>query len=63
MPYDEDTFMEDALYPWLASDDMADETFDADPGDMDGDMESGLASAGWGMDEDYGDYGDLGEEW
>jgi hypothetical protein len=25
---------------------------------MDGDEESGLASAGWGTDEDYGDYGD-----
>jgi hypothetical protein len=25
---------------------------------MDGDMESGLASAGWGTDEDYGDCGD-----
>jgi hypothetical protein len=26
--------------------------------DMDGDHESGLASAGWGTDEDYGFYGD-----
>ena len=25
---------------------------------MDGDHASGLASAGWGTDEDYGDYGD-----
>ena len=25
---------------------------------MDGDHESGLASAGWGTDEDYGFYGD-----
>jgi hypothetical protein len=25
-----------------------------DPGDMDGDHPSGLASAGWGTDEDYG---------
>jgi hypothetical protein len=25
---------------------------------MDGDHESGLASAGWGTDEDYGYYGD-----
>jgi hypothetical protein len=25
-----------------------------DPGDMDGDHTSGLASAGWGTDEDYG---------
>lgn len=25
--------------------------------DMDGDAQSALASAGWGTDEDYGDYG------
>ena len=25
---------------------------------MDGDIESGLASAGWGTDEDYGSYGE-----
>jgi hypothetical protein len=33
---------------------------------MDGDHESGLASAGWGTDEDYGYYGDdtpLGEDY
>lgn len=29
-----------------------------DPGDMDGDMQSGLASAGWGTDEDYGCFED-----
>lgn len=29
-----------------------------DPGDMDGDEVSGLASAGWGTDEDYGYYGE-----
>lgn len=28
-----------------------------DPGQMDGDHESALASAGWGTDEDYGYYG------
>ena len=28
---------------------------------MDGDEASGLASAGWGTDEDYGDYGS--DEW
>lgn len=28
--------------------------FDCDPGDMDGDAESALASAGFGTDEDYG---------
>lgn len=27
---------------------------DCDPGDMDGDLASGLASCGWGVDEDYG---------
>lgn len=29
---------------------------DIDPGDMDGDHASGLASAGWGTDEDYGSF-------
>jgi hypothetical protein len=27
---------------------------DADPGDMDGDFDSAMASAGYGTDEDYG---------
>lgn len=31
--------------------------------DMDGDHESGLASAGFGTDEDYGDYSGGGEDW
>ena len=30
---------------------------DPDPGYMDGDHESALASAGWGTDEDYNYYG------
>ena len=30
--------------------------YDADPGEMDGDAESALASAGYGTDEDYGTY-------
>ena len=60
---DDDLFLEDDIFPWLADESMADETFDPDPGDLDGDMESGLASAGWGTDEDYGDYGDFGEDW
>lgn len=29
-----------------------------DPGEMDGDAESALASVGWGTDEDYGYFGD-----
>jgi hypothetical protein len=37
-------------------DDFADE--DDYDDSMDGDHESGLASAGWGTDEDYGYYGD-----
>lgn len=31
---------------------------DCDPGDMDGDFDSGMASAGYGTDEDYGYYGE-----
>ena len=30
-----------------------------DDDSMDGDMESGLASAGWGTDEDYGSFSDF----
>lgn len=32
--------------------------YDADPGDMDGDFDSAMASAGFGTDEDYGYFGD-----
>lgn len=35
-----------------------DDEQDVDPGEMDGDHQSGLASAGWGTDEDYGSYDD-----
>ena len=38
--------------------DYEDGNYDCDPGDMDGDFDSGMASAGFGMDEDYGYYGD-----
>ena len=31
---------------------------EADPGDMDGDFDSAMASAGFGTDEDYGYYGE-----
>lgn len=31
---------------------------DADPGEMDGDFDSAMASAGFGTDEDYGYFGD-----
>ncbi len=33
--------------------------FDPDPGEMDGDHQSALASAGMGTDEDYGGQGNL----
>lgn len=40
-----------------------DEYYDEDYDDsMDGDWDSGMASAGWGTDEDYGYYGE-DEEW
>ena len=42
--------------------DEDDHEFDDEPNDdMDGDHESGLASAGFGTDEDYGDYGGDGD--
>jgi len=37
--------------PYCRCDDYHDD--EPDPGDMDGDHETGLASAGWGTDEDY----------
>jgi hypothetical protein len=57
-----DMMAEQQLYPWLddpscdPSCDASDEDnydSDADPGDMDGDHESGFTSAGWGVDESY----------
>lgn len=59
-----DMQQESILWPWLddsscdASCDPSDEDnyysdADADPGDMDGDHESGFTSAGWGVDESY----------
>jgi hypothetical protein len=58
-----DMQQESILWPWIddPGPDSADEDnydCDADPGDMDGDHESGLTSAGWGCDESYGLYGD-----
>ncbi len=48
-------------------DEDEDEDLTGEPDDyndsMDGDHESGLASAGWGTDEDYGDFGGGGEDW
>ena len=57
-----DMMAEQQLYPWLddpscdPSCDASDEDnydCDADPGDMDGDHESGFSSAGWGVEESY----------
>ena len=57
-----DMMQEGILWPWIddPGPDAADEDnyCDADPGDMDGDHESGFTSAGWGVDESYGLYGD-----
>jgi len=58
-----DMQQESILWPWIddPGPDSADEDnydCDADPGDMDGDHESGFTSAGWGCDESYGLYGD-----
>ena len=58
--YDEDScgYHPDADHE-IASQFDEDEEWDDDYDDsMDGDHESGLASAGWGTDEDYGFYGD-----
>jgi len=41
--------------------DIADELYsdEADPGSMDGDHETALASVGWGTDEDYAGWEDI----
>jgi hypothetical protein len=50
--YDPDNSCEDdEMYNYDDHDDFYGE-------DMDGDHDSAMTSAGWGTDEDYGDYGD-----
>jgi len=47
-----------SVITWIASeadDDIDDDSYDDS---MDGDFDSAMTSAGWGTDEDYGDYGD-----
>ena len=43
---------------YIEENEVDDEDVDDFDDSMDGDHESGLASAGWGTDEDYGHYGD-----
>ena len=54
-------FPEDEPQPDDVDDEDIPHDFEPDPGEMDGDHESGLASAGWGTDEDYGGYDDPGD--
>lgn len=50
--YDPDnSYEDDDMYNYDDHDDFYNE-------DMDGDHDSAMTSAGWGTDEDYGDYGD-----
>jgi hypothetical protein len=69
-----DEMAERTIWPWI--DDESHEADDVNYDDyndftdedeyddsMDGDHESGLASAGWGTDEDYGYYGDYNEDY
>lgn len=70
-----DDMAERTIYPWIddESHDRDDVNYD-DFNDftdgegeewddsMDGDHESGLASAGWGTDEDYGYFGDYNDD-
>ena len=61
---DDDMMMEDGNYDdyndfYGEYDEDTDEAWADDYDDsMDGDHESGLSSAGWGTDEDYGYYGE-----
>ena len=47
-----------AEYLYDGNDDVYEDDNDSYDDSMDGDMETGLSSAGWGTDEDYGYYGD-----
>ena len=64
MPNDyEEMEQESRLYPWLdlaMTEEYYDEEWDEEyeDDDMDGDWDSGMTSAGWGTDEDYGYYGE-----
>jgi hypothetical protein len=73
MSHDYDDFdmqAERNIYPWCDDesydsnyddhDDFYGESMDYDDynDDMDGDHDSGMTSAGWGTDEDYGYYGE-----
>ena len=70
MPNDyEEMEQESRLYPWLdlaMTEEYYDEEWDGEDYDdnedwddeMDGDWDSGMESAGWGTDEDYGYYGE-----
>jgi hypothetical protein len=56
----------DFNYGEVDADELENSWDDSYDDSMDGDHESGLASAGWGTDEDYGYYGDdtpLGEDY
>ena len=72
MPKDyEEMEQENRLYPWIDDEEQEwdvedgdwddeedwDEEYEYDD-DMDGDWDSGMTSAGWGTDEDYGYYGE-----
>jgi len=73
--YDPDNSYEDDMnyddyndfhYGEVDADELENSWDDSYDDSMDGDHESGLASAGWGTDEDYGYYGDdtpLGEDY
>ena len=60
--YDPDNSYEDDMnyddYNDFYEEDENEEWSDDYDDSMDGDHESGLASAGWGTDEDYGSYAD-----
>lgn len=47
------TYQTPSFEEWLEEDD---EMINADPGEMDGDFDSAMASAGFGTDEDYNHY-------
>jgi len=50
-------------YLYDGHEDVYEDDNDSYDDSMDGDHDSAMESAGWGLDEDYGFYGDYGEDY
>ena len=62
MLYDDynDFYDDEDMLDYMSDDEFWEDEYDDS---MDGDHDSAMESAGWGLDEDYGYYGDANEEY